>query len=123
MIKHFLNDTFPINLVIAVDNDLHNVTKHFVDSEDRTALDKDKWEDNIDALAYSGVISKHNLKYSFILVFKDTPTISTIAHEVSHIVNRMWEHIYEHKPADEANAYLTEWIYKCFMKTFKITIE
>jgi len=122
MLKQFTNDTFPINLAIGVDEELSNVTKHFRDSGDNSILNTTKWQPLHQALTYSGIINTQR-KNTFLLVFKETPSISCICHEVSHVTKRIWESISEKEIGDEADAYLTEWIMRCFCKTFKITVE
>lgn len=121
MLKQFTNDTFPINIAIAVDSDLSNVTKHFTDN-DTNKIIIDKWGSSMDALHYYNIINSKGISTS-LLVFRETPKVSTIAHGVSHSVDFIFKHISEKNPCAESKAYLTEWIFKCFMKCFKITIE
>ena len=121
MLKQFINDTFTINLAIAVDSDLSNITKHFTDN-DTNKIIMDKWDNCVNGLHYYNILNSKGYTTS-LLVFKETPKINLIAHEVSHSVDYIFEHIQEKNPCAECKAYLTEWVFKCFMKCFKITIE
>ena len=103
---------YPINIYIGIDENINSLLEGFTDSNTRKPL-YDNWN-NSDGLVYSEILDSNN-EFCLLMVFEKEPSISLVVHELSHITYRLWEHIGEKEMGNEANAYLQEWIMKCYL--------
>lgn len=66
-----------------------------------------------DAMVSNILINNASGKYGVLLILNTEPDNSIIAHEASHITDKVFKHISERKIGTEARAYLLEFIFKC----------
>ena len=103
---------YPIDIYIGIDNNINKLLKDFIDADNGQPL-HDTWIKQ-DAIVYSNILDSNN-QYCLLMLFEKEVPITTVVHEISHVVYRLWEHIGEKEMGNEANAYLHEWIMKCYL--------
>lgn len=70
-------------------------------------------------LAFTDLVASKETKEIGILITiksRNNLSIGLIAHEATHVSDKLWNHIGERNPGNEANAYLVEWIANCIWK-------
>lgn len=116
MIKKYDPLIYPINIYIGIDKDLENLVKDFILQEDYTEL-HGNWKGS-SGKVYPKLLDKNN-ESSIIICFPEEPFLEGVVHEITHTVYRIWEHIGEFDTGNEANAYLHEWVMKCYLDFLK----
>jgi len=116
MIKKYNPIIYPLNIYIGIDEDVNNLLKDFTSSSDGEHI-YSSWSDS-HGLSYSHILDSNN-EYCLVMIFEKEVSLDLVVHELAHIVYRLWEHIGETEVASEANAYLHEWVMKCYLDFIK----
>jgi len=107
---------YPIKLWVSIANDTDYIKSKFLYYPQRKELNFDRhieFDASVDT-----VMNKETNMIGFLVCFNNFKvcTNGVIAHEATHVSDRVWNHIGERKKAKEANAYLVEWIFNCIEK-------
>lgn len=105
---------YPIKLWITCTNKYEPINDRFCDACNNKDLNKTAIDNNRAVTFYV----KERIKggyFGLLVVFtgKEYFTVKDMAHEASHVVDFLWEHISEGNPGDEAKAYFTGWVVDC----------
>lgn len=100
---------YPIELYIHIGKELSETLHQFINVGDRLRCD-DNW-DNCYGKVYREIIHKEHDVFALIVAFEEIPNNGFIAHEITHFVNRLYEHIGQTNYGDENNAYLMEFLF------------
>lgn len=102
---------YPVKLWVTTTDNLYPVAERF-----KSANNKEfnvEFDEKFEAFTQP-VIEKETGLYGLIVVFKHKKISARLmAHEASHVNQFIWERIGEENVAEEAEAYLVEWIVDC----------
>jgi hypothetical protein len=115
-IHEFDTVIYPFKLWVACTNTYKPLNIRFNNAYTKKDLDK-TFLDNHEAVTYA-VQERESNEYGCLVVFTERKffTISNMAHEASHVVDFLFEHIGEKNIGDEAKAYLMGWVVGCMNK-------
>lgn len=118
MIDKYEQPIYPFELYVAIDNDLEKILSEFTDFNGVSSnITTDCSWKHSDAVVYYEILNKNTNSNSYLVAFSKEPDIPLVAHEAFHVLFRVYEFIGETKLANEASAYLLEWIVKCITNT------
>lgn len=122
IIHEFDPVVYPFKLWVIISSNLIEIENNFVTSKKRKKIDLSSIKDYHDAFVVNKAVI-HDNKYGFLVVFNSKKTCidSTIVHETTHLLRHIWEYLSEYEIGNEANAYLSEWIFNSIIeaKNFK----
>jgi hypothetical protein len=113
IIHEFSPEIYPVKLWVTITNDLKGVAERFNEYPSMESYDT-YFSPKVDA--FVDTVSEKEIKsIGFIVVFKKKEYCDegTIAHEATHISDRLWDHLGEEVKGREANAYFVEWVVNC----------
>lgn len=107
---------YPFKLWVSIANNTEYIKSKFLyypEKEELNFKGKVEFDASVDT-----VMHKETKMLGFLVYFVNSKacTNGIIAHEATHVSDRVWEHLGERKKAKEANAYLVEWIVDCIEK-------
>jgi len=92
---------YPIELYIHIGENIHETLNQFINDKDGLMCDSN-WE-NSDAAVYRDILHTKNNLYSLVTAFREVPNGKLIVHELTHLVQRLYEHIGQIHFGDENN--------------------
>ena len=115
---------YPLKIFIVIDPTEKFLLSHFRDEKKGEVKLPPCWE-NFNAEVYSiiGCNKRTRLRGILLIIHSEDISSSTIVHETTHITNEIWDNISEYNYGEEANAYLTEYIYKNIYNICKKHLE
>lgn len=117
MLHKIKSTIYPIDIYIHIGEDISETLQQFIDLDTNLLCD-DNW-DKQDACVYRNIMHKENKLYSLIIAFQTIPKGCLIVHELTHLVDRIYEHIGQTNFGDENNAYLMEYLFNVIEDTIE----
>ena len=107
---------YPVKLWVSIANDTEFIKSKFTyypqckELDFKSKVEYDAWVDT--------VMDLETNKIGFLVCFNNFKACTTgiIAHEATHVSDRLWKHIGERKKGNEANSYFVEWVVECIEK-------
>ena len=110
---------YPVKLWVVATSDLTIIKENFNHFPSGKSY-KTKGADGLDAFVDT-VTSAETREIGILVVFKPSRTYKAelMAHEATHVSDRLWRQIGERIPGSEANAYFVGWVVDCIEKALK----
>ena len=115
---------YPLKIFVVIDPTEKFLLSHFRDEKIGEVKLPPCWGD-FNAEVYSNIVfnKRTRLRGILMIIHSEDISSSTIVHETTHITNEIWDNISEYNYGEEANAYLTEYIYKRIYDVCKKHLE
>lgn len=107
---------YPFKLWVVISNNLPEIESNFIEGKTLEPIDLGDIEEHADAFVLQDYVThKETNTNGFLIVFKNKKacTVPVMAHEATHVVRFIWEHLSENETGIEADAYLVEWVVDC----------
>lgn len=117
IIHEFNPEIYPFKLWVSCTDEYNPLNERFCKGNNLDNLNKEILKTH-EAVTFLVKDRSKNGSFGCLVVFTEKRyfTIQNMAHEASHVVDFLWEHIGEKYPGDEAKAYFTGWVVKCMNK-------
>ena len=116
----FENGIYPIKMYVYINPTEESLKRDFCKHDMSDCAPYGDIGDTMICVCYSVVCNRANGEYGVLVsVFNRKLSVDTIAHEATHVANRVWNWIGEQEPSEEANAYLVGHAAKCIYNAIK----